>query len=412
METKISKDQILIRILCIIVSFILWLYIYNVKNPIKERKIVVPVNIVNKSALAKSNLVQIDGEDSEVTLDIKGNVSEIYSIKSEDFSLECDIGSYVLKKGDNNVPVEIKKQPKDISIVNSENLWVSVKLDSIVKKTLPIELFLEGETKEGLNAVNSTISVKQAEVSGASKYISNVNKIAARYNIENINKSGSVNVALQAEDSSGEVIKNVTISPKYVRVNIQLGKVKSVPVSIKTTGTVKEGTKVESISCLPDKVTISGNKEIISSINSIDTETVDLSKVSGDENVRAKLSLPIGVNLVDNNKYVNLKIDLTESDSDEKISKKNLEFKIKTKNLSKDYEAQLEEDTASIVVSGESSIIDSLKEDDIECYVDLSSVSEGEKDFNVNVTLPDGVSIVSKNPQNVKVTIKKKSEDK
>lgn len=371
-----------------------------------------PVNIVNKSALAKSNLVQIDGEDSEVTLDIKGNVSEIYSIKSEDFSLECDIGSYVLKKGDNNVPVEIKKQPKDISIVNSENLWVSVKLDSIVKKTLPIELFLEGETKEGLNAVNSTISVKQAEVSGASKYISNVNKIAARYNIENINKSGSVNVALQAEDSSGEVIKNVTISPKYVRVNIQLGKVKSVPVSIKTTGTVKEGTKVESISCLPDKVTISGNKEIISSINSIDTETVDLSKVSGDENVRAKLSLPIGVNLVDNNKYVNLKIDLTESDSDEKISKKNLEFKIKTKNLSKDYEAQLEEDTASIVVSGESSIIDSLKEDDIECYVDLSSVSEGEKDFNVNVTLPDGVSIVSKNPQNVKVTIKKKSEDK
>ncbi|MBA5851645.1 hypothetical protein H2684_10060 [Clostridium sp. cel8] len=412
METKISKDQILIRILCIIVSFILWLYIYNVKNPIKERKIVVPVNIVNKSALAKSNLVQIDGEDSEVTLDIKGNVSEIYSIKSEDFSLECDIGSYVLKKGDNNVPVEIKKQPKDISIVNSENLWVSVKLDSIVKKTLPIELFLEGETKEGLNAVNSTISVKQAEVSGASKYISNVNKIAARYNIENINKSGSVNVALQAEDSSGEVIKNVTISPKYVWVNIQLGKVKSVPVSIKTTGTVKEGTKVESISCLPDKVTISGNKEIISSINSIDTETVDLSKVSGDENVRAKLSLPIGVNLVDNNKYVNLKIDLTESDSDEKISKKNLEFKIKTKNLSKDYEAQLEEDTASIVVSGESSIIDSLKEDDIECYVDLSSVSEGEKDFNVNVTLPDGVSIVSKNPQNVKVTIKKKSEDK
>jgi YbbR domain-containing protein len=383
-----------------------------VKNPIKERKIVVPVNIVNKSALAKSNLVQIDGEDSEVTLDIKGNVSEIYSIKSEDFSLECDIGSYVLKKGDNNVPVEIKKQPKDISIVNSENLWVSVKLDSIVKKTLPIELFLEGETKEGLNAVNSTISVKQAEVSGASKYISNVNKIAARYNIENINKSGSVNVALQAEDSSGEVIKNVTISPKYVQVNIQLGKVKSVPVSIKTTGTVKEGTKVESISCLPDKVTISGNKEIISSINSIDTETVDLSKVSGDENVRAKLSLPIGVNLVDNNKYVNLKIDLTESDSDEKISKKNLEFKIKTKNLSKDYEAQLEEDTASIVVSGESSIIDSLKEDDIECYVDLSSVSEGEKDFNVNVTLPDGVSIVSKNPQNVKVTIKKKSEDK
>jgi YbbR domain-containing protein len=412
METKISKDQILIRILCIIVYFILWLYIYNVKNPIKERKIVVPVNIVNKSALAKSNLVQIDGEDSEVTLDIKGNVSEIYSIKSEDFSLECDIGSYVLKKGDNNVPVEIKKQPKDISIVNSENLWVSVKLDSIVKKTLPIELFLEGETKEGLNAVNSTISVKQAEVSGASKYISNVNKIAARYNIENINKSGSVNVALQAEDSSGEVIKNVTISPKYVQVNIQLGKVKSVPVSIKTTGTVKEGTKVESISCLPDKVTISGNKEIISSINSIDTETVDLSKVSGDENVRAKLSLPIGVNLVDNNKYVNLKIDLTESDSDEKISKKNLEFKIKTKNLSKDYEAQLEEDTASIVVSGESSIIDSLKEDDIECYVDLSSVSEGEKDFNVNVTLPDGVSIVSKNPQNVKVTIKKKSEDK
>ena len=61
---------------------------------------------------------------------------------------------------------------------------------------------------------------------------------------------------------------------------------------------------------------------------------------------------------------------------------------------------------------GNNQIINNLTKDDINCFVDLKSIAEGQKDVELNVNLPKGVTLVSKTPQTVKVTVRKKvSED-
>ncbi|WP_196008073.1 CdaR family protein [Clostridium tyrobutyricum] len=419
METKISENQILIKVCCVIASFVLWLYIFNVENPVRQRKIVVPVKIVNKDVLAQSNFVKIDDKNSSVALEIKGNASDVFSVKADDFKIECDLKSYVMKKGDNNIPVKVVKSPSDVSIVNNQNLWISIKLDRLVKRTLPIKLLINGETKNGLFVSNPVMQIKQAEVSGASNYVYDVDRITARYDIKNISKDTTVNVVLQAEDSNGNVIKNVNISPKTVKVNIPVKNTKNVPISIKTTGKPLGQTNIESILASPDKVDISGDADVISDINGLDTEPIDLSNISSNRTINAKLIIPDKVKLVNSNGYVSVNISINDSkntSNDKTVNQQNSEKtfnpQIKINNLSEDYTADIENNNATIVVYGNNQIINNLTKDDINCFVDLKSIAEGQKDVELNVNLPKGVTLVSKTPQTVKVTVRKKvSED-
>lgn len=410
MERKISQNQILIKICCVIASFILWLYMFNVENPIRERKIVVPVNIVNKYVLSQSKLVEVDDKNLEIQIVIKGNASDIFSIKAEDFKLQCDLGSYVMKKGENKVPVQIKKSPSNITVVNNENLWLPIKLDTLVKRTLPIKVSIDGETSSGLRAVNPVLKTKEADVYGASSAVYSVNRIIGRYNVKNISKNTTINIDLEAEDSSGNIIKNVDIKPKYVQVSISLKNVKSVPINIKTTGNAQGGAFKSMVSS-PDKIDIAGDYSIISSINSLDTEPVDLSKVSSNSSINAKLVIPHNIYLLNSNGYVTLNIKIANGDDGNKTSQKTFNPKIQIRNLNNNYTAETQNSSAAIVVSGKSNIINSLNEGNIQCFVNLDSISEGENNVSVNVNLPEGVSLVSKNPQSVKIKVSKKQSE-
>ncbi len=64
----------------------------------RETHIVVPVQILNKDLVAKSDLVPIEEDNLTVTLTIRGSASDTYSIKPSDFKLVSDLNSYAVKK--------------------------------------------------------------------------------------------------------------------------------------------------------------------------------------------------------------------------------------------------------------------------------------------------------------------------
>lgn len=402
MDEKNKKQQVIVKMCCVIASFILWLYIFNVENPIRERKIIVPVRVINKDVLTQSKLVPVGEEQLNITLDIRGNASDIYSIKSEDFRLESDLSAYVVKKGDNRIPVEVKRYPESIRIVNSENLWVGIMLDDLVRKTIPVRIVSEGKTRDGFYALQPTLEVREVEVTGPAQELSSVSSIVAKYNIADAVKDINTQVPLKAENSSGIVIKNVEIKPESVQINVPIKKIKSVPVNVKTQGNLDNGGIIKSVVSLPEKIDIAGDEKILESIQGLDTEPIDLSKLNGNDSIEAKVIIPKSVILVNSNGTVNVKI------SYDKGTEKELNLDIQARNIENNYTVDLSNNKSTVLVSGLESILNNLKIESIECFVDLSNLSEGEHDVPVTVSLPEGVLQVSLNPVSIKVTIKKK----
>lgn len=399
MEEKNKQQQVIIKVCCVIASFVLWLYIFNVENPIRERKILVPVKITNRDVLAESKLVAVGENDLNISLSIKGNASELYSVKAEDFRLESDLRSYVLKKGENKVPVQVKKSPENIRILNGENLWISIDLDDLKEKIVQIKVLLEGKVKDGFYALQPNLSIKEAEISGASKELSSITSVVARCNVKDVAKDVNALVSLEAEGESG-AIKNVQIEPSSVQVIVPVKKIKSVPVNIKTQPNLQNIQGIKSIAAMPDKVDIAGDEKVLSGITSLDIEDVDLNKLNGKDTIEAKIKIPKDVILVNSNGSIKLKVQYN------KIAQKEFNLDIQTKNVGNNYNVSLGVNKATITISGEENILNTLKPESIGCFVDCSNLTEGEYKLPVTVTLPEGITRVSQNPTEVKVIIK------
>lgn len=401
MEEKGKRQQVIIKICCVIASFILWLYIFNVENPVRERKVVIPVQVINKDILAQSKLVPVGEENINITLDIRGNASDIYSVKPDDFKLESDLSAYVVKKGENRIPVQIKKSPENIRIVNNENLWVSINLDQIVQKTVSVKVVVEGKVKEGFYAEEPIIREESVQISGPQEATNSVKRAIARCNINDASKDITITASLKAEDSSGNLVKSVSIKPDSLEVTVPIKNIKSVPISVKTQGNLVNGGILKSVIPSPERIGISGEEGILSNITALDTEVVDLSKLGDKDTVETKIIVPKGVTLVNSNGIVKAKINY------DKGIQKTLNLDIKTINVGNNYNINMDNDKATVTISGLENDINDLKVEGLSCFVDLNNLTEGQYEVPVTINVPKGISKVSQQPTTVKVTIKK-----
>ncbi|EDU39087.1 YbbR-like domain-containing protein [Clostridium sporogenes] len=428
MGKKSKTENIIVKICCIIASFALWLYIFNIENPIKEQKITVPVNIVNKESMNELELALMPKEVNTVTLIIKGNVKDIYSVKAEDFKVEADLNSFGLKKGENKIPVKVKKSPGSIKIVNEENLWTKITLDKLKSNTVPIKIKVTGTPKDGYAALNPIIKEETATIYGTETYINKVKEVVGKCNIDGKSSEIKTNISLQAKTYDGDIINEVSVEPSKVYVKIPLTRIKRVPVNMRLSEDISNNKNIESITPLQSEVEISGEEEVIQNIKYIDTEMININSIKiGQENIESNLVVPKGAILVSGNNTIKLKVKFKviedkkedeknkdkdkEENKEDKIIEKKATKDINIINEPKDKEVLLSQSNVTINMKGNKDVIDKINVDNIKCYVDLKNVNLGENIVKVIVDMGDNKIDYSVNLDSIKVTVKEKQEE-
>jgi len=80
---------------------------------------------------------------------------------------------------------------------------------------------------------------------------------------------------------------------------------------------------------------------------------------------------------------------------------------LENRNLAADLTTTTVDQHVKVRVSGSASELESLSSADIEAYLDFSGVDIGTTEIGINVTLPDGVTLVSVSPANITVNVVK-----
>lgn len=402
MEKK-KKQLILVKICCIIASFCLWLYISYCENPINTYKMRnVPVQLTNINALEQSKLTTIPGQNYTVSFTIRGQNLDVEKAKQSDFKVVADMSLYVLKKGQNRIPVQIIHYPSNINVENAENMWVDVELDELAQKTLTVRTKVQGTPKSGYYYYIDDISPEKVKVSGPKKYVDLVESVAGTVNISGLSKDTKLTPELQAYDKDGKVISNVKIQPSSAAVTIPIKRGKKVSINLKTTGQAASGVNIKGMTLDQQTVQIFGDEDVLSNISSVDTQPVDLSRITDSKTINVKLNLPDGVTAADGNTYVSVDVNV------EKTIQKNFSININPVNVDNKFNASLDNSTASVTVSGNETAVNSIKDGDIKCTVDCTSLKEGTYGVQVSETLPQGITSVSLTPGKVNVNITKK----
>ena len=408
---RAKKRSIIVKGVCLLLSFILWLYVSNVENPIRTSDLKgVSVELLNQEILNSSNLYLSGNQKLSVDLKLEGKAKDIYSLKKDDFVLKADLSNYAFKAGENNIPVEIISAPEDVTIKNKSILTVKVDLEEGIEKNVKVRSSVKTTFKEGVSKKSIKVSPDSVKVSGPESLVKNVDSVVLRGELLDISKDISKNFNLVAVDSDGNEVSGVQISENIGKLTVSVGSSKQVKVNVVKQGTLPSDFTLMGINLSVESVNIIGDTDIIKSIHQIYTEPIDLSNITESQTINIKLNLPDGVYLMDNINSItaNVEVAKKEEDTNKIVSKKIDGVKVEVVDK---VNTTLTYDVSNIVVevSGNSKEVSGLTSENISAFVSVAGITTaGEQEVPLNVSLKNAgssVTIVNK-PEKIKVIAK------
>ena len=403
---KDGKQQFIIKVCCVIAAFALWLFITSTENPVTAFKLKsIPVQLLNTDILTHSNLTLVPGQDLTTSLNIKGaNTNMLLNTKAEDFTVVADLNAYALKRGVQKIPIEIRKSPDNINVINSDSLFITINLDELTQAKLPITVNVSGKPKEGFYASAAKLSQNYAMVVGGSKFVNIVKELLIETDIHGLESDVIKSYKLKAVDAAGKEIKEVSVNPSQMDVRIPIRKTKSVGIKEKTIGKLDNNLTITSIRIVPERLEVTGSAVDLNQLESLYTEAIDLSKIKKSTTIETKVLIPDGLSLVNTSSTGLVKVEINLN----KTVQKTISLDIKNNNLDPKYDVKVDNNKETIVISGTEAAINSLDLKKISATVDLSNLVEGQHNVKILVTLPDGVNIISQVPDKILATITKK----
>lgn len=405
---KQKKQDIIIRICCVIAALVLWMYIRSSEDPVTTSVIkYVPVKILNEDTLADKDLVLIPNQEFYINLTVKAPSSTIKDLdKNKDFSLVADLQGYALTPGENKIQVKVKEVSPGVSVVNSDGLLMKVDVDALADKYVNVTSKVVGEVAEGYYKDDSVVSPNSVKISGPQRYLDQVVGAVAQVDITNGSTDIDESCKVVLVDSGEKEISGLSIYPEYVQVKTQVKKGKYLGIKVQTTGTAPSGIDIVNMEATPKSIEVAGASELIDQIKDINTAPIDLSSITESTTVDANLIIPEGIHSVNNEKTIKVKFTV------KKHSEKTLSIPISYPNLGEKLTLENSTPTLKLVITGEESELSKVNEDTVKAIVDLKTLVEGPHELKVQVSgVPSTVKVKSQTPENVTITIKAKEEE-
>ena len=282
---------------------------------------------------------------------------------------------------------------------------VQVTLDSLISRKFPVELVVNGDPPLGYRKGIPTVSPEQVIVSGPETQVVKVAHVRTTLDISGQRETKEITLPVEAVSETGDVIDNVTINPKTVKVTMPIsleGGYKNVVVKVVTQGQVPAGYRLTNISVTPPNVTIfSADPVLVNNIPGyVETKPLSLNGLKEDTDFRLGLNLPNGVTLV-GEQSVLVQVGVAPIEGSLTVN-----LPVETLGLPPNLAALISPATVDVIVTGPLPVLDTLTADSFRVLVDLTGLEQGVYQIKPVIDLaPDQVSIVSILPETVEVTI-------
>ncbi|NRT32477.1 YbbR domain-containing protein [Clostridium beijerinckii] len=403
---KSENGTLIVKIICLLLSVVLWLYISNVENPLRTYELKgIPVELTNEDSLVDSKFAIVNKQPFTVDLKLEGPSSEILKVKKEDFKIVADMSAYALKVGENTIPAQIVSYPENITIKNNGMLGIKVNLEELTQKELTISSKVKVTYKENIYEKEQNISPKTVTITGGKSSVDKVTEAILTGEEKDVDKNKQGDYNIQFIDSFGNAVSNIESNIKTAKLSITVTNGKTVPINLKTTGNVPQGFVLDGYELSKNNVTVLGDSQILNKLESIDTEAVDMSSLQPDSEVDVKLNLPEGISIGDGDGSIKAKFKLKKEEN----TTKNIECNVQYKNLSDVFLVTNQSLVSNVKLSGTQEALDKISSQNISVILDLANVKEeGTFDYTPQATLVNANNVTVSDVGNVSVTIKKK----
>lgn len=338
----------------------------------------------------------VEGIPETVDIVLIGRKSDIYLAKQLGTNMVIlDLSDYEVRDSAYKVYLSYTKSIDSINYkLDPSYVSVTIKDKISITKTIDYDLVNIDALNERLSVENVELSKSEVVVKGSRDTLNKIASIKALIDLNNnsLSDAGTYdldNITVLAYDSKGNIITDIEIVPTTLTASITLDTYsKSVPIQVKTTGSLVTGKAIASIlinNSNAHSVTIYGDQESINDISSVPvTINVADQGASGTKAYNVTINKPNGVRAISETKA-----NITVTFGDEKQKELNIST-ISHKNLGSGLTANIiGTNSIPVIVKGVQSVIDNVSESNIDAFIDLENYTPGEYDVKVEIANDD-----------------------
>lgn len=351
----------------------------------------------------------VEGLPETVDITLIGSKTDLYIAKqSSAHYVTIDLSG--LKPGTHKVNIEYNQNNGSIEYMVNPSVATVIIYEKVSEtRTLSVDLLNQDSLNSTLVVENVNYDTDKIVIKGSEHQLDDVVEVKALVDLNNIPEQAAgtytlSNVPLKAYNLNGDVV-DVEIVPSTIDVEVVLSSPsKELPIKIIPVGDVANNYAISSLTSNETKVTVYGTSDVLNELKYIPVN-IDVTGLKENKSYKVEIEKPVGVkSLSINNITVSVGLSTVADRKIENVS-------IEQRNLSSEYTANavsVNDTAVTVDLKGAESVINNITSEDIVAYIDLSGMTPGTYEVEVQVEGTDNKVQYQSMTKKVKIQIMKK----
>lgn len=403
---KLFQNKWAIRVISLILALTLYFFVNLEANSEQNESRVDPGNASETQVLEDVPLdIKIDAENyvvsgvpEVVSVTLEGKRSSLAPIvRLRNFDVIVDLTDY--EEGDHTVTLEYEGLPENVTAyIEPKEIDVTIESRATEQFGVDIDLVNEDKLPVGYELGEPEITPETVTLVSSREQIEQVAMVKAFVDVRDLKESiRNKEVPIVVYDAQGNDM-NVRVEPETVTISIQVERPsKTVDLNLETKGDLPDDIEIKNME-IPSEIEIFGKKELLSEIDQISTEELDMSKIENSGKQKVALDFPDGITSNDDKVDVDIELEQTKQF-------KEVPIEVIGKDESDVRFVKPKDPEIEVTIKGSDEILKKVNEEDVKATIDLSGLEEGEHKVDVQLEGPEDVTLKAE-PKEVTVEVK------
>lgn len=390
--------------LALVLGVSVWVSAVSAADPDEEHAYPrpIPIEIVGQ----EPSLILTGDVPTHMDVTLRAPHSVWERLTTQDNAVRAILDLSGLDAGEHTVDIQIQVSPRPTQIVFANPSAVTVNLESLENRTLPLTLSLSGQPAAGFRAGDGVLAAEEVVISGPTSLVTQAVRARVMVNLDGVRENIEAPIAIQIIDSKNEIIRGLTINPEDVVARVPItkqGGFRDLAVKVVVRGQQAAGYRLENISVSPPVITVfSTDTALVNSLPGVvDTQPLDLQDANEDISTRLSLDLPDNVTLV-GAQTVQVQVSITPIQTSLTL----LSQPINIVGLAAGLSAETFPQTVDVIISGPLPVLEVLASQDVVVTVNVANLGIGTHQLKPEVqALLGNVLVESVLPGTVEVVL-------
>lgn len=342
-----------------------------------------------------------------VNIVLRGREAAINQVRPNDGQSQIQVDLSGVTEGAHTIPLQSVGFPTGVQVDIYPNT-VTVTIEEILNKEVPIEVKTIGEPADGFRVGSPIVSPARAHVTLPASQIDEVVAVLAVIDITGAEQTIQSTERLFAVDAAGSEIEAV-ITPSVVEIEVPVtSPFKTVPFDINVLNQPPPGYSVASISQSVNELTVFASEEVLAGIEFFDGIDIDIGDLRSSRTFTHVIEVPNTMHYV-HPESIEVTVEIVPS-----IEQTFEQFPITVSGENAEYSTLFitpADGLLNLTLEAAPGILESVTGEDIQAIVDIANLPPGIHERPIRLIVPTHVKPANAQQLNVRIEIKPKDEE-